>query len=50
MTYDEAAAKFEDFCARFATWPNDKMAAIVESVRTLEEIKDVRSLAKLCSG
>jgi len=49
MTYDEAAAKFED-CARFATWPNDKMAAIVESVRTLEEIKDVRSLAKLCSG
>ncbi|MGA3234782.1 MAG: MmgE/PrpD family protein [Bryobacteraceae bacterium] len=49
MTYDDAAAKFED-CARFAAWPNDKIAAIVESVRTLEDVKDVRTLAKLCSS
>ena len=49
MTYDDVAAKFED-CARFAAWPNDKIAVIVESVRTLEEIKDVRTLAKLCSS
>jgi 2-methylcitrate dehydratase PrpD len=49
MTYDEVAAKFED-CAKFAAWPNGKIAAIVESVRTLEDIKDVRTLAKLCSS
>jgi 2-methylcitrate dehydratase PrpD len=49
MTYDEVAAKFED-CARFASWPNDKIVALVENVRTLEEVPDVRTVTRLFSG
>jgi 2-methylcitrate dehydratase PrpD len=47
MTYDEVAAKFED-CARFAKWPSPKTRAIIESVRRLEEIPNVRTLTALC--
>lgn len=47
MTFDEVAAKFED-CARFAGWPHDRTAAIVQNVRTLERLPDVRTLSKLC--
>ncbi len=49
MTYNEVAAKFAD-CARFASWPNDKIAAIVENVRTLEEVPDVRTVTRLFIG
>ena len=46
MSYDDVAEKFED-CARFAKWPADKAKAIVQSVRKLEEIPNVRTLAAL---
>jgi 2-methylcitrate dehydratase PrpD len=48
MSYEEAAAKFFD-CAAFAKWPQAKAKQIVEMVRRLEEVKDVRSLTALCS-
>jgi 2-methylcitrate dehydratase PrpD len=48
MSYDEVAAKFLD-CAAFAKWPGDKAKTIVEVVRRLESVPDVRSLAALCA-
>jgi 2-methylcitrate dehydratase PrpD len=47
MSYAEVAAKFED-CCRFAKWPEAKSKAIVETVRKLEELADVRTLTALC--
>jgi 2-methylcitrate dehydratase PrpD len=47
MNMDEVAAKFED-CATFAKWPSRKAKAIIESVRGLEEVRDVRVLSALC--
>jgi len=49
MSFDEVAAKFEDG-ARFANWPAAKARRLIESVRRLEEIPDVRSLAALLSA
>ncbi len=49
MTYDEVAEKFLD-CARFARWPRDKAARIVEMVRKLEDLPDVSALTALCGG
>ncbi|HJT86952.1 MAG TPA: MmgE/PrpD family protein, partial [Bryobacteraceae bacterium] len=46
MTYDEVAEKFRDG-ARFAKWPAAKASAIIESVRTLEDVASVRTLAAL---
>ena len=46
MTYDEVAQKFRG-CAEFAGWPSEKTAAIIETVRSLERLDDVRSLTKL---
>jgi len=48
MSYAEVAAKFDD-CASFANWPREKTKAIVETVRKLEELPDVRTLTALCS-
>jgi 2-methylcitrate dehydratase PrpD len=48
MTYAEVAAKFED-CAGFAKWPREKTKAIIETVRKLEELPDVRTLTALGS-
>lgn len=48
MSYDECAEKFFG-CAEFAKWPKDKSKAIVETVRTLEKLKDIRELMKLCA-
>lgn len=47
MSMEEVAAKFED-CCRFAKWPARKAKAIIDSVRGLEEVRDVRSLSALC--
>ena len=47
MSYREVADKFED-CCRFAKWPEAKSKAIVEAVRKLEELADVRTLTALC--
>lgn len=48
MTYDEVADKFRG-CADFAKWPHQKAEAIIETVRTLEKLKDIRELMKLCA-
>jgi hypothetical protein len=49
MSIDEVAAKFLDN-ARFAKWPAAKASAIVESVRKLEDIPDVRTITALLSA
>jgi 2-methylcitrate dehydratase PrpD len=46
MTYDEVAEKFQE-CAAFARWPAAKSKAIVEMVRKMESVPDVRALAAL---
>jgi 2-methylcitrate dehydratase PrpD len=46
MTYDEVAEKFLD-CADFARWPSAKAKRVVELMRHLEEVKDVREVTSL---
>ncbi|HXJ41946.1 MAG TPA: MmgE/PrpD family protein [Bryobacteraceae bacterium] len=48
MSFDEVAAKFAD-CAGAAKWPESKSKAIVAMVKTLEDLKDVRDLTRLCA-
>jgi 2-methylcitrate dehydratase PrpD len=49
MSYDEVAEKFHS-CAAFAEWPSAKATQIVEMVRKLETLADVRTLTALCSN
>jgi 2-methylcitrate dehydratase PrpD len=49
MSYEEVAMKFLD-CAAFAQWPRGKATRIVEIVRGLGELSDVRALTALCAG
>lgn len=46
MSYDEVAAKFQD-CTDFAKWPKQKAKAIIEMVRGIEDISNVRTLTAL---
>ncbi len=46
MSFDDVAAKFQD-CAAFAKWPKQKADRIVELVRKLETLANVRDLAAL---
>jgi len=46
MTYEEVAEKFHGCCA-FAKWPLDKAKRIVEVVRDLEKLGNVRELTAL---
>jgi 2-methylcitrate dehydratase PrpD len=48
ISYEEVAAKFLD-CAAFAKWPATKGKAVVEMVRKLEDVPNVRTLAALCA-
>jgi 2-methylcitrate dehydratase PrpD len=48
MSYDEVADKFRG-CAAFAQWPTAKANQVVELVRKLEDVPDVRTLTALCS-
>jgi 2-methylcitrate dehydratase PrpD len=48
MTYDEVAEKFRE-CAAYSRWPKKKADQVVELVRDLEAIKDVRQLTGLLS-
>jgi 2-methylcitrate dehydratase PrpD len=48
MTYDEVAEKFLG-CAAFAEWPSAKANQVIELVRKLEDLPDVRTLTALCS-
>lgn len=49
MSFEEVAAKFQD-CARFAHWPTAKADALVERVRKLEDVPDVRTITALASA
>jgi 2-methylcitrate dehydratase PrpD len=49
MTYDDVAEKFLD-AANFARWPHAKAAGIVDPVRKLEDLPDVRALTTLCAS
>lgn len=49
MTFDEAADKFRG-CADFAGWPKDKYEQVVDKVRHLESIKDVREITSLLTA
>jgi len=46
MSYDEVADKFRG-CAEFARWPQAKTEDIVETVRSLENLRSVRELTAL---
>jgi 2-methylcitrate dehydratase PrpD len=46
MSYDEVADKFLG-CAAFAEWPTSKAKQVIELVRNLEDLWDVRTLTAL---
>jgi 2-methylcitrate dehydratase PrpD len=46
MSFDDVAAKFQD-CASFAKWPKQKADRVVEMVRKLESVSNVRDLTAL---
>jgi len=46
MSYDEVAEKFRG-CAAFAEWPTSKANQVIDMVRKLEEVSDVRTLTAL---
>jgi 2-methylcitrate dehydratase PrpD len=48
MSYDEVAEKFRG-CAAFAEWPSAKATQVIELVRKLEDLSDIRTLTALCS-
>jgi 2-methylcitrate dehydratase PrpD len=48
MSYEEVAEKFRG-CAAFAEWPGAKANQVVELVRRLEDLANVRTLTALCS-
>jgi 2-methylcitrate dehydratase PrpD len=48
MSYDEVAEKFLG-CAAFAEWPVSKAHQVIDSVRKLEDVSDVKTLTALCS-
>jgi 2-methylcitrate dehydratase PrpD len=48
MSYDEVADKFLG-CAAFAEWPTSKARQVIEMVRKLEEVPDIRTLTSFCS-
>jgi 2-methylcitrate dehydratase PrpD len=48
MSYDEVADKFRE-CAAYSRWPKTKAEQVVEMVRHLEEVRQVRELTTLLS-
>jgi 2-methylcitrate dehydratase PrpD len=48
MSYDEVSEKFLG-CAAFAEWPLSKANQVIEMVRKLEDVSDVRTMTALCS-
>lgn len=46
MSYDEVAEKFRG-CAAFAEWPSSKANQVIDMVRKLEDVSDVRTLTAL---
>lgn len=48
MSFEEETAKFLD-CAAYAKWPLDQARSIVNMVRSIENVTDVRALTALCA-
>lgn len=48
MSYDEVAGKFRE-CAEYAGWDKKKADTVVELVRGLEKVKDMREVTRLLS-
>lgn len=48
MSYEEVADKFRE-CAAYSRWPSAQAEKVVELVRTLEDLRDVRELTGLLS-
>ncbi len=48
MSYEEVADKFRE-CAAFSRWPSDKAERVIQIVKGLEDLKDVRELTGLLS-
>ena len=48
MSYEEVADKFSE-CAVYSRWPRRKAEQVIELVRKLEDVKDVRELTELLS-
>jgi hypothetical protein len=46
MSYDDVAEKFRG-CAAFAEWPLSKANQVIDMVRKLEDVSDVRTLTAL---
>jgi 2-methylcitrate dehydratase PrpD len=46
MSYDDVAEKFRG-CAAFAEWPSSKANQVIDMVRQLENVSDVRTLTAL---
>jgi 2-methylcitrate dehydratase PrpD len=46
MSFDDVAAKFQD-CAAFAKWPKQKADRVVDMIRKLETVGNVRDLTAL---
>jgi 2-methylcitrate dehydratase PrpD len=48
MSYDEVADKFRE-CAAYSRWPRQKAERVIEAVKGLENVRDVRELTALMS-
>jgi 2-methylcitrate dehydratase PrpD len=48
MTYDEVADKFRE-CAAYSQWPGDRAERVVETVKRLDDLGNVRELVALLS-
>ena len=48
MSFEEVAEKFQG-CAAFSSWPKTKADRVIELVRNLESLSDVRTLTAACS-
>lgn len=49
MSYDDVAEKFRG-CCEAAEWPTAKSVAIIDAVRQLESLDDLRQLTALCAA
>jgi len=49
MSFDDVVAKFRD-CAAFAKWPRNKANMIVDTVRNLTDVPNVRALTASCAS
>ena len=49
MSYDEVAEKKILGCVVFAGWPTSKANQVIETVRKLEDVSEVRTLTALCT-